>query len=101
VWDRDVVLDTRFTPSADGKQLTLNFRDTDPQRHALPRKTVRMPRLVGFYKMEELSPGKTRVTYQVEADVGGSLPRWLADRIAKELPYETLSRLRERLTPRK
>ncbi|MFT3926699.1 MAG: START domain-containing protein [Myxococcales bacterium] len=98
VWDRDVVLDTIFTPSADGKLLTLTFHDTDPKRFPLPHKTVRMPHLSGFYKLETLAPNRTRVTYQVMADVGGSIPRWLADRIAKEMPYKTLSRLRARVT---
>jgi hypothetical protein len=98
VWDRDVVLATNFTPSADGKLLMLTFLNTDPKRHPLPGKTVRMPRLVGFYKMELLAANKTRVTYQVEADVGGSLPRWVADRVVKEMPYKTLSHLRDRVT---
>lgn len=100
VWDRDVVLATIFAPSADGKVLTLTFLNTDPKLYPLPAKTVRMPRLVGFYKMEQLAPNRTRVTYQVEADVGGSVPRWLADRVAKEMPFKTLSRLRERLGKR-
>lgn len=98
VWDRDVVLDTNFALSADGSVLTLTFRNTDPKRHPVPEKTVRMPRLVGFYKMEQLAPSKTKVTYQVEADVGGSLPRWFADRVAKDMPFKTLSRLRARVT---
>lgn len=101
VWDRDVVLDTIFVSSEDGKQLTLSFRNTDPKRHPLPEKTVRMPRLVGFYKLEQLAPNKTKVTYQVEADVGGSLPRWLAERVAKEMPFKTLDRLRARVTRKK
>jgi hypothetical protein len=101
VWDRDVVLDTQFSSSEDGKVLTLTFRNTDPQLHPLPEKTVRMPRLLGSYIMRELSPEKTLVTYQVEADVAGSIPRWLADRLAKDMPYKTLSRLRERTTTKR
>lgn len=100
VWNRDVVLDTVFASSEGGKLLTLTFRNTDPSRYPLPEKTVRMPRLTGSYTLRQLAPGKTEVTYQVEADVGGSLPRWLANRLAKEMPYKTLSRLRTRVTGR-
>ena len=57
-----------------------------------------MPRLVGFYKMEQLAPNKTKVTYQVDADVGAVCRAGLADRVAKEMPYKTLSRLRARVT---
>jgi hypothetical protein len=57
-----------------------------------------MPRLVGFYRLRKLTDRQTEVTYQVEADPGGSLPRWLATRIARDLPHETLARLRARVS---
>jgi len=101
VWDRDAVLSTRFAWDAAHKVLTLTFENTDPKRAAVPDRTVRMPRLIGFYRMEVLGPQQTRVTYQVQADVGGSLPTWLAKRVAKDMPYNTLDRLRARVTGKK
>jgi START domain len=95
VWDRDAVLDTQFTRS-DGL-ITLSFKDTDPKLRALPDKVVRMPRLQGSYKLWTLAPGKTRVRYTVEVDIGGSVPHWLAERVARDMPYQTLSRLRTRM----
>jgi hypothetical protein len=47
--------------------------------------------------MTKLSPDKTRVVYQVEVDIGGSVPTFVAKRVARDMPYETLSRLRERV----
>lgn len=98
VWDRDAILDTFFTHSADDKLITLTFQNTDPKRRPLPDNVVRMPRLVGFYKMWRLGPEQTKVVYQVEVDIGGSVPRFIAERVARDMPYETLSRLRTRVT---
>ena len=98
VWDRDVILETKVDKSDDGKTVTLNFHNIDSDLRPLPSKVVRMPKLVGFYKLERLGDERTRVSYQVEADPGGSLPTWLAKRSARDLPFETLSRLRERVS---
>ena len=58
-----------------------------------------MPKLAGFHELTRLRPGKTKVAHQVEADVGGSLPTWIAKRVARDMPYETLARLRSRVAP--
>jgi hypothetical protein len=98
VWDRDVVLMAQWTSSADGRLVTLSFQNTDPKLKPLPEKTVRMPKLVGFYKLWQLAPDRTKVVYQVEADPGGSLPTWLAKSVVRDLPYNTLASLRKRVT---
>src|SRR5262245_48788925 len=86
VWDRDVVLDSRWTLSPDRRLLVISFENTDPSWVPLPANTVRMPRLRGFYKMWQMEPNKTKVVYQVEADPGGSLPTWLAKRVVRDIP---------------
>ena len=98
VWDRDVVLDSRWTSSADGRMVTVEFVNADPSLVPLPEKTVRMPRLSGFYRLWKMEPEKTKVVYQVEADPGGRIPTWLAKRVARDLPWSTLSVLRKRVT---
>jgi hypothetical protein len=97
VWDRDAILDTQFTRSADKKEITLTFKNTDPSLRPVPESVIRMPRLVGSYRMTKLADDKTRVVYQVEVDIGGSVPTFIAKRVARDMPYETLSRLRERV----
>ena len=97
VWDRDVILETKLERSEDGKTTTLNFHSVSSDLRKLPEKVVRMPRLTGFYKLVWLGDKKTKITYQVEADPGGSLPRWVAKRVVRDLPFETLSRLRDRV----
>jgi hypothetical protein len=97
VWDRDVVLDTAFTTSADHKVITLTFKNTDPTLRPLPEHVIRMPRLEGSYRMEKVAENKTKVTYTVEVDIGGSIPAWMAKMVARDMPYKTLSSLRNRL----
>lgn len=98
VWDRDVILDTRIDRAGDGSSILLSFQNADSSAKAVPDKTVRMPRLVGFYKLVKVGDKRTKVTYQVEADPGGSLPTWLAKRVTRDLPFITLDGLRERVT---
>jgi hypothetical protein len=98
VWDRDVVLDSHWISSADGRLVTVEFVNTDPSLAPLPEKTVRMPHLSGFYRMWKIDGEKTKVVYQVEADPGGSIPTWLAKRVARDLPFNTLAVLRKRVT---
>lgn len=97
VWDRDVIADTIIERSADKKALTVSFKNIESKLKPVPKKVIRLPRLVGFYKLWEVEPKKTKVLYQVETDAGGSLPRWLAIFGAKALPYETLNALRVRV----
>jgi hypothetical protein len=58
-----------------------------------------MPRLEGSYRMEQLAANKTRVTYTVEVDIGGSVPDWMAEMVARDMPYKTLLKLRGRVAP--
>jgi hypothetical protein len=97
VWDRDVVLEVSYEYNADRTQLAMKFHDVPNTNTATPEGVVRMPRLVGFYKMWQLGPKETKILYEVEADVGGSIPTFIAKQAAKDMPYLTLSRLRARV----
>jgi hypothetical protein len=98
VWDRDVVLDSRWTISVDKRLLVVTFENTDPSLVPLPAHTVRMPRLKGSYRMWKMAAAKTKVVYQVEADPGGSIPTWVAKRVSRDLPFNTLRSLRKRVS---
>jgi hypothetical protein len=98
VADRDVVLDTRLDTGSDGRLVILSFENADPALRPVPRRVVRMPKLSGFYRLWKIDANTTKVVYQVEADIGGRVPQWIAERVARDMPYETLSRLRTRVT---
>ena len=97
VWDRDVVADIAIQRSPDKKYLKVAFRNISSDLRKVPNKVVRLPKLIGFYKLWEVAPGKTKIMYQVEAELGGSIPRWIAVRGARDLPHVTLLKLRERV----
>ena len=97
VWDRDVIADIAIERSADKKYIKVAFRSISSDLRSVPKKVVRLPKLIGFYKLWEIEPGKTKIMYQVEAELGGSIPRWIAVRGARDLPHTTLLKLRERV----
>ncbi len=101
VWDRDVVADTALTWAADRKSLTITFTAVNSDLKAVPERVVRMPRMNGSMKMWQVEPNKVKVLYQVEADIGGRIPKWLAKLGARDLPYHTLFKLRARVEGKK
>lgn len=97
IWDRDVVLETHISELPDGSGATVTFKNGSSELKPVPERVVRMPRLIGFYKLWQIEPGRVKVLYQVEADIGGSVPSWIANRYARDLPRVTLLKLRERV----
>jgi hypothetical protein len=97
IWDRDVIADTALTWAADRKSLAITFEGVKSDARPVPEKVIRMPRMSGFMKMWQIEPNVVRVLYQVEADIGGRIPKWLAKLGARDLPYHTLYKLRARV----
>lgn len=95
--DRDVVLMTNVRVAKPGKLLFAEFRGISHRKMPKVDGVVRMPYLKGHYKLEWLSDTQTRVEYLVDADPGGWLPDWIANRASKELPFKTLTGLRKQV----
>jgi len=100
VWDRDVILKVGYNYNADKSHLIMRFKNIDSDLRKVPEEVIRMPYLNGFYKMWKVGDNKTKVLYEVEADIGGSIPKWLSKKASKDLPYITLSALRDRVMER-
>lgn len=100
VWDRDVVLDIAYRYTPQRTAVTFRFRNTQDHEVEVPRRVVRIPRLEGFFRIWQDTPGKTNVLYQVEVDIGGDVPDRSARRYARNLPFETLEKLREKVQVR-
>lgn len=56
---------------------------------------VRIPSATGFYLFEGLKDGRSKVTYQMLAAPGGSIPAWLANSMVVKNPFETLESLKK------
>jgi hypothetical protein len=62
---------------------------------------VRIPHMKGFWLFEPVAEGQVKVTYQVHANPGGSLPDWLANSVVVDTPYHTMSNMAEMLKKEK
>lgn len=58
---------------------------------------VRMPTYDGSYTLKDLGNGSTKITLEYDVDPGGSLPAWMANTAAVDMPYDTFANLKEEL----
>lgn len=92
-------LDYRYTPAKTAA--TVRFRTTDEVYVRVPRKTVRIPKLDGFYRLWQERPGFTNVLYQVEMDIGPGLDPEKSKEYARRHPHDTLINLRKRIVSKR
>ena len=95
VRDRDVVVRVAVQ-RAGPSEVFVDIRNTAFAGAPSLSDVVRMPRMRASYRFRSLGPTRTLVTYQLQVDPGGSLPDWLKRLVARNLPHDTLERLRER-----
>lgn len=95
LWDRDVLIQTRLLQHRDGSfEVTLTSVD-DPMLPALDG-VVRMPRLLGSYKLWPKGDF-TAIAFEIDVEPGGTVPIWLVKLVSRNLPLRTLQNLRRRL----
>ena len=94
VSDRDVVLRSTATWNVEKRTVIVRFKSIQSPLMGEVEDVVRMPHLEGFYKLTAVDWDTTRVTYQVDADPGGSLPDWLVSAVQNDIPLHTLKKLR-------
>ena len=97
VSDRDSVVHSKLSLDPRRRIIWNRFRQVDedlvPQRQGV----IRTPDMEGYFKLEYVTPKKTRVVYQVSVDPGGWLPTWLVRMATKDLPIKTIRNLRAQL----
>jgi hypothetical protein len=90
--NRDSYVRYRYTKTENGIKVSMEaIPEYKPEVDGL----VRIPYLDGFWLLEEISKGRTKVTYQVHDDPGGTIPAWLANATAVNNPYHTIKNLRK------
>ncbi len=97
VADRDAVLRSEIVEVTPGRELRTTAASSDGVVVPEVRGVVRMPRLVGSYRLRASGDGITRVEYELDIDPGGRLPGWVAARTTRDLPLYTLRNLRLRV----
>ena len=58
---------------------------------------VRMPYLKGLWRFTPLANGRTEIYYQQHSEVGGHIPDWLVNKLAVNIPFNSLSHFRQLL----
>lgn len=91
--DRDYVFHTVYEFRPDERVVTADIRSVEDRRKPEQECCVRA-RSITHYKVEAL-PGRerTRITVEVEVDLGGRLPAWITRGARREWPVETLRAL--------
>lgn len=97
VSSRDVVIENEVTLIPARHEVLVTYRATTSSERPEVDGVVRMPRLRGYFRLRALSKSRTWLRYEVDADPGGSLPKWVAAMASEDIPYNTLVNLRRRL----
>lgn len=92
--DRDAIL--KFTFTKEGQNLRVSLKGLPTYKPKISGR-VRIPQIEGFWLLEPVSTNTTKVTYQVLANPGGSIPAWMANATAVDNPFKTLEGLRRHL----
>jgi hypothetical protein len=100
VSDRDAVI--MSVMSQDPETLVLKV-ELNTVNDRLPEKDdyVRISYMTGFWLFEPAENGQVLITYQIHADLGGSLPDWLANTAVVDMPYYTMSKMAKMLKLKK
>ncbi len=95
VSDRDVVIQTRVVQTP--KKIIRTFKGIEHPAVPPRKGIVRMPKMVGAWVFEAVSPTQTKVTYQNLADPGGSLPSGLVNMTVVKMPFVSLQKMKAQL----
>jgi len=97
VSDRDAAYHSKVLVKLDPRAV-VEIRFWAEEHAAAPpvKGVVRMVSLQGFYKLTALSPTRTLMDYQVDADPRGLIPKWIAKMASKKLPLENIRAIRKR-----
>ncbi len=93
-WDRDVIVRSIFQQNPNTKVVTVSF-DTNPSMVALKQRVVRVKQMTGRMVLIPQRVKMTKIIYEVNADPGGRIPKWLVNDMISDFPFYSLKNLRE------
>lgn len=97
ILDREAVIDQEVVFVRAPALVKVIFEAVAAPEVARADGTIRTESAAGSYTIEARAGGGSRVTYEVDADPGGSVPDWLITIEARRSPLETLAGLRRQL----
>ena len=94
VKDRDMVVHSLLSQNKETKLVEIKMSAT-PQLVATKQSKVRIKKMTGRWLLKPLSKDRTQVTYEMNVDPAGSLPKWLVNSISVDIPFYTLDNFRK------
>jgi len=95
--DRDTVVRSQASFDRDKGAFYIDIHSVKSELMGEVDGVVRVPRMHGHYRLEQVGPEQTRVEYQIDTDPGGWLPNWLIRMVTRRIPFKTLDNLRNRV----
>lgn len=102
VSNRQLILHSRLRYRAYGAELDSEdangFCKNREDRRCLYVKSfdyINISKSKGHYEIRRLSENKTKIIWTLQSEPGGSIPQWLANVLVVDIPFYSLSKLRE------
>ncbi|MEE9326321.1 MAG: START domain-containing protein [Cocleimonas sp.] len=96
VEDRDTIVHSVMSQDNASKVVTIKF-NAAPQQIAHKKGLVRINKMLGSWRLIPEDKDQVKVIYEMNVDPGGSLPKWLVNSLAVDIPFHTLQKLRNQL----
>ncbi len=94
--DRDYVFHTEYEFDEDERVVYATIESVEDERMPERDCCVRAQSVTHYTVEPVIGEEKTRITVEVETDLGGALPDWITRRAEREWPVETLTNLVDR-----
>jgi len=96
VKDRDMIVHSLMSQDRNTKKVSIKM-NADVKLLAQKPGLVRISQMKGSWSLVPAAKGTVKVTYEMNVDPGGNLPKWLVNSLAVDIPFHTLRKLREQL----
>lgn len=100
ITDRDIITKTVLKQDSTTKTVTI-IGKAIPEYGTKDPDYVRIPFALSQWCFVPLKDSLVDVSFTLELDVGGNIPRWLANMTATKGPYETMRRFRKEIHRKK
>jgi ribosome-associated toxin RatA of RatAB toxin-antitoxin module len=96
VEDRDMIVHSLMSQDKTSKIVTIKLAAA-PKELENKVGLVRIKKMLGSWRLIPEAKGQVKVIYEMNVDPGGSLPKWLVNSLAVDIPFHTLRKLRKQL----
>ncbi len=91
--DRDIVLKSTVNQDYKHGKITIYVDSTKEMNYDAGKEYVRMPSFSAVWTLQWIDREHTRVTYMIDPDLSEGIPKFIANRVIKINPYNTLQKM--------